>query len=75
MQLKNNEANSGLYSNLAAMYSRLDKFVILFDHHYCGNLVTIKDDLSPIFSPKTFGLNIANNGEYNRVKYTNSEEC
>ena len=67
MQLKNIEANSGFYSNLAGMYSRLDRFVSLFDHHFCGNLVPIKDDLSLIFSPKTASLNskIANIGEYN----------
>ena len=58
MQLKNIEANSGFYSNLAGMYSRLDRFVSLFDCHFCGDEVTIKYDLSPIFSPKTACLNI-----------------
>ena len=58
MQLKNNEANSGLYSNMAGMYFILDRFLILFDHHFCGNLVSTKDDLSPSFSPKTASLNI-----------------
>ena len=38
--------------------SWLDGFVILFDHHICGNWVTTKDDLSPIFSPKTASFNI-----------------
>ena len=56
MQLKNNEANSGLHSNLAGMYSRSDRFLSLFDCHFCGNLVTTKD-LSPIFSPKSASLN------------------
>ena len=73
MRLKNIEANSGLYSSLAGMNSRLDRFVILFDCLFCGNLVTIKDGLSPILSPKTASLNIANNNKYNQVQYTNSE--
>ena len=60
--------------NLAGMYSRLDRFVILFDHHSCGNLVNTKDDLSSFFSPKTASLNIANNGKYKWVQYNNSEQ-
>ena len=58
----NIEANGGLYSNPAGIYSRLDRFVSLFDHHFCGNLVTTKDDLSPIFSPKTCHLQVVSHG-------------
>ena len=40
MQLSNNEPNSGLYLDLAGMYSWRDQYVIPLTHNILGNLVT-----------------------------------
>ena len=40
------------YIQWAGMYSRLDRFSIPFDRHFCGNWVTTKHDLSPILRLK-----------------------
>ena len=50
------------------MYSKLDRLSIPFGRHICGNLVTTKCELSPIFSPILPDL------KYNQVQSTNSSE-
>ena len=70
MQLKNNEANSSLYSNLAGMYTKRDQFVIPLTHTFCGNLVTTKASFTPAKQSKTASLNIVEYNTTSHICYT-----
>ena len=52
LQLKNNETNASLYSNLAGMYTKGDQFVIPLTRTFCGNLLPQKLTLVQQNSPK-----------------------